>query len=104
MSEISKREKQTDWACRILVTIGLLTVIAGYIVYLQTKYQLQSPLIPPGTAYEIVEPYIKASLVSSGLFLAGLWFYSFKRKIIAIIFFSLSILGNQLFLILFFKT
>lgn len=103
MTEISKKEKQIEWACRVLITLEVFVIIAGYIAYFQTKYQLVSPLIPHSILYEITDTYMKASLIASAGFLAGLWFYSFKKKTIALILFILSVLSYEIFLLLFRK-
>lgn len=103
MPEISKREKQIEWACRILLSVNVFVIVAGYIAYFQTKYQLLSPLIPRSILYEITDAYMKASLVSGCMFLIGIWLYSFKRRIASIIIFSLSALSYELLLTIFRK-
>lgn len=100
MPEISKKKKQLEWACRILMTVDVLVIAAGYVTFLQAQRQLMTPLIPESTIYEIIinsgNFIMKMSLVSAGLFITGLWFYSFNKKIIAIIFFSLIIIILQI--------
>jgi hypothetical protein len=92
MTEITKKEKQLDWACRILMTIDLLLVVSGYLSWYQTKQQLVSPLIPRSTIAEVWldngDLLAKASMISAVLFLPGLWLYSFKKKIPALVFFA----------------
>ena len=97
MPEISKREKRLDWICRILLSINLYVVIAGYITYFQTSYQLVSPLIPQSTVYKITDSYMKSSLAVSIFFLVGIWLYSFNKKIAAIISFALGVLSYDIF-------
>lgn len=105
MAEISKREKQLDWACRILITVDIFVIVAGYFDFFQTQRQLVTPLIPRDTVYKILiltnNSIMKASLFSAGLFLAGLWLYSFKKKIPAIILFVLAALSFKLLPVLF---
>jgi hypothetical protein len=102
MAEISKREKQIAWVCRILMTVDVLVIAAGYISFFQAQRQLMSPLIPKSTVYQILDDSytMKMSLISAGLFIIGLWFYSFNKKIIAIAFFSIIIILSQILLIL----
>jgi hypothetical protein len=96
MAETSKGGKQLEWACRILMTADIIVIISGYLIWFQTKRQLVSPLIPRSTVYEIFsdssDSYFKASLVAAAMFITGLWFWSFKKKIAAIIIFSAVIL------------
>lgn len=91
MAEIIKRENQLDWACRILITLDLVVILGGYFSYFQTRYQLVSPLIPQSTIDQIISDNVsiimKASIVAAVIFLAGLWFYSFGKKSIALFLF-----------------
>jgi hypothetical protein len=96
MPEISKREKQLDWVCRILITIDLYITVSGYISYFQTKRQLVSPLIPKSTLYDISEIYMKAGLITGIGLMAGLWLYFFKKRIAAIILLCLAMFSYEL--------
>ena len=102
MAEISKKENQLQWICRILITVNVLLIIGGYISFFQTKSQLVSPLIPRSTIYQIFEDtgsiIMKASIISAVIFLAGLWFYSFNKKKVAIILFAASIICFKILL------
>lgn len=95
MPEILRREKQLEWACRILMTADVFVIVSGYLSWFQTKRQLISPLIPTSTTFQIFSDggdiHFKISMIAALIFLAGLWFYSFKRKITAIILFSAAI-------------
>jgi hypothetical protein len=93
----AKGENQLDWACRILITIDLLLIVSGYIFYLQTKQQLISPLIPKSTVYQIVNDshIFEISLIVAIPYLAGLWFYFYKKRVVAIILFSLALLFSK---------
>jgi hypothetical protein len=97
MTGILRREKQIEWACRILMTVDIIIISAGYVSFFQAKNQLMSPLIPKSTVYQISydsnDTIMKASLISCGLFLIGLWFYSFKKKVVALILFSLAVIA-----------
>jgi len=103
--DLIAREKRIEWICRILMTINVFILIRGYISYFQAKHQLVSPLIPKNIMYQILEDggdiIMKGILGSAVLFLAGLWFYSFRKKIIAVILFSLSIIFYKALLIIF---
>jgi hypothetical protein len=95
MPEKSIRDNQLDWACRLLMSADMIIIISGYLFWFKAKNQLVTPLIPRSTIYEIFSDvgdiYFKISIIASIIFLAGLWFYSFKRKISAIIFFTATI-------------
>jgi hypothetical protein len=103
MTGILRREKQIEWACRILMTVDLLVISAGYISFFQAKNQLMSPLIPKSTISQILydsnDIVMKASLISGGLFLTGLWFYSFKKKVVALILFSLAAIAWKIIIL-----
>lgn len=90
------KERNREWACRILLGIHLYRVVGGMIAYWQTKYQLASPLIPPQTLTQISEPYFKASLIIAAVFLLALWFYFFQRRIVTLTLSALSILSYGL--------
>ncbi|MEO6613516.1 MAG: hypothetical protein ABIT05_16080 [Chitinophagaceae bacterium] len=91
MPEISKKERKLDWTCRILMILDIYIILAGYISYFQAKWQLVSPLIPRDTINQILydtnDVMMRAGIIAGILFLAGLWLYTFNKKIIAIILF-----------------
>jgi len=103
MTENLRKYDLIEWACRILITVNVFVIVMGYISYFQTSYQLISPLIPHDTIHQISDGHMKASLVSSSFFLIGLWLYFFKKKNPAIVFFSLTIVSYQTFLMVFIK-
>jgi hypothetical protein len=104
MPEISKKEKQIDWACRILITVDLLIVLAGYFSFLQAKWQLASPLIPKETINQILsdgtDVIMKASIIAGSIFLPGIWLYTFKRKKLALVLFIVAPIIYKLLLLL----
>jgi len=91
-----KKETYMDWICRALMSFDLFAICAGYISYFQAKRQLVSPLIPRSAMFEVAyqtnELYIRASLITAGLFLTGVWFYSFRKKVIAATLFLVAII------------
>jgi len=95
MTEMSKRERSLEWACRLLMTADVIVIISGYLSWFQAKRQLVTPLIPRSTIYEIFsdggDTHFKISILASLIFLSGLWLYSFKKKVPAIILFSATI-------------
>jgi len=97
----TKKEKRIDWICRILITLQLILVIRGYIVFLQTKYQLVSPLIPQSIVYEISYPYLIASLIASGFMLITLWLYFLHKRIAAICVGGISLLSAEMWVLMF---
>lgn len=102
MTEMSAKGKIMEWVCRGLFTANLLAAVAGYLIYFQTTYVLASPLIPKETIYEIAIPYMKASLIAGAFLVAGTWSYFFKKKVIAIVMFSIPLALFEV-LILFFR-
>ncbi|MBI3138611.1 MAG: hypothetical protein HYZ15_08515 [Sphingobacteriales bacterium] len=99
MMEINNRKKQLNWVCRILITLDLVVVSAGYLSFFQAKQQLSSSLIPDSTRLQIIsDGYIfHASLLAAVFFLAGLWFYSFHKKRIAIVLFTAALVGFRFY-------
>ena len=95
MSLILKNERKTDWLCRVLMTMNVFAICANYVSTLQTKHQLVSPLIPKSLVAQVIydsyDLHIPASLVCAGLFLTGLWFYSFRKKVSAAVLFLLAL-------------
>ncbi|MEI9807890.1 MAG: hypothetical protein WDO16_08475 [Bacteroidota bacterium] len=103
MPENAGREKQLQWVCRILMTINVLLLCSGYISFFQLKYQLDSPLIPKSTIYRIFadtdKMIMNASIFSGIIFIAGFWFYSFNKKVIAAVLFATCIICFMLLLL-----
>lgn len=103
MAEIIKRENKLDWACRILITLDLVVILGGYFSYFQIRYQLVSPLIPQSTIDQIISDNVciimKASIGAAVIFLAGLWFYTFRKKTIALFLFIIAPICFKLFLL-----
>ena len=95
MQEITKRQNRIEWACRILMTADVFVLLWSYFNYYLVKWQLVSPLIPKSTIYQILfddyDTTMKAVITAGLIFIAGLWFYSFNKKVIALILFSLTI-------------
>src|SRR5262245_20423059 len=92
-----KGENQLEWICRILVTFDFLLILSGYLFYIQTRRQLISPPIPKSLTDQILNDsyVVETCLIAAIPFLAGLWFYFFKKKITAIVFLSLTILISK---------
>ena len=105
MTALSKRENQLEWTCRILMTIDVIVILAGYLSYFQTKQQLISPLIPKSMVYQIMsdsgDVIMKISLISAIPFMTGLWLYSFKRKIAAVVLFGVTAILYKILLLIF---
>jgi hypothetical protein len=97
MAETTKRKLTLEWICRIGITINLYYIVSGYIVYFQTKHQLITPLIPRSTLYDITDHLMKASLIVSVCFLAGLWFYFFRKRVAAIVLLTASPVLYEIF-------
>lgn len=89
MPEISKREKQLEWACRLLMIADVMVILSGYLSYFQAKRQLLSPLIPRDTIariwYDTGDEMMKAGIIAGIIFIPGLLLYSFKKRLPALI-------------------
>jgi hypothetical protein len=79
--------------CRVLFTLNTLMLAATLLMYVQTEYQLNSPLIPRGTIDQIAGPYLKGGLVVAILLIPCLWFYFYRRLIVVIMLQGLSLAG-----------
>jgi hypothetical protein len=75
----------TEWPCRIALTIHFLLITSGYILFFQTSYQLDSPVIPKDTVMLIAKPYLELSLAAAPLFIISLYFYFYRKLQIALI-------------------
>lgn len=97
MTEFNKTGKW-DWICRIFFSLAVISMLRGYISYLQTKQQLVSPLIPSTVTDQIITDshVFEGSLMAGILLLAGFWFFSFNRKKTAALFFGVAIILQQL--------
>jgi len=83
--------------CRILLLIHVIVSLLGYIAFLQTGYQLVSPLIPSSTVFQITRNSIYASLPAGVLLIFSLGFYFYQKRTLVIIISSLAILSYYLF-------
>jgi len=92
----SNIESKFEWGCRIMLTVCFFRVLSGYIVFIQTYYQLVSPLIPNSVTYEISQAYMTASLFAGLVFLIALWFYFFKKRVLSLVTGGLSLLIYEL--------
>jgi hypothetical protein len=101
VTQEQSRSTKLEWACRILLTVVLYRIASGYIVFIQTDYQLVSPLIPKSTIYEIARPFMIASLLSCVVFMAALWFYFYKKRISTVVLAAVCIVGYEAFYMLF---
>ena len=82
-----------EWPCRILLVINCLLVLSGYVAFVQTDYQLVSPLIPASTVFQIAKHSIYASLPAAVLLIAALCFYFAQKRTMVIILSSLAIIS-----------
>ena len=79
--------------CKILILINSILSIIGYVTFIQTQYQLTSPLIPKSIVYEISSTPIIVSLVTAVFLFISLCFYFLNKRMITIILCSISILS-----------
>jgi hypothetical protein len=94
--KIKNNELKFEWGCRIMLTLCILRLLSGYVVFIQTKHQLVSPLIPQSIIYEISAWYIQASLISGVIFMAAIWFYFFNKKIPSLVAAGVCILAYEI--------
>ncbi len=101
MAEKSKAEKQLEWACRILMTLDVIVILAGYLSFFQAKWQLTSPLIPKDLVYRIMDDgadrIMNASIIAGVIFMTGIWFYSFQKRRIAAGLFGMAVIAFSIF-------
>jgi len=71
--------------CRILLIIHCIFTLMGYVVFIQTAYQLVSPLIPASTIVEISKHAVYASFYVGLLLPISLLLYFFQKRIPVII-------------------
>lgn len=71
--------------CRALLITHSVCSLSGYISFIQTDYQLVSPLIPSSTVFQIAKQSIFASFLPTVLLIPSLLFYFFQKRMIVII-------------------
>ena len=82
-----------EWSCRILLVINCLLALSGYVAFIQTDYQLTSPLIPSSLIIQIAKHSVYASLPATVLLIAALCFYFAQKRTMVIILSSLAIIS-----------
>ena len=82
-----------EWPCRILIIINCLLSLSGFVAFVQTDYQLVSPLLPSSTVIEIAKHSIYASLPAAVMLIASLCFYFAQKRTMVIILSSLAIIS-----------
>jgi hypothetical protein len=100
MPEISEKPTWKEWTCRILITLDLYLIAQGYASFFLAKHQLVSPLIPQSLLYDISAIEMKESLATTIGLAIGLWFYFYKKKIAAIVIFSLAMASGEILVLL----
>jgi hypothetical protein len=79
--------------CRVLFTLNTLMLAGSLLIYIQTQYQLVSPLIPRNIIDQIAGPYLQGALPVAILLLPGLWFYFYRKLTVVIVLQALSLLA-----------
>lgn len=79
--------------CRVLFTLNALMLAGSLLIYVQTEYQLDSPLIPRSTIDQIAGPYLRGALVIAVLLIPCLWFYFFRKLTVVMVLQILSLAG-----------
>ena len=93
MPQTNSKPTGVEWACRTILTVHFLLVLTGYVNFIQTKYQLITPIIPKGTIELITTPYWKISLGEGVLFILSLWLYFLRLRIIVLILSSIAVIS-----------
>ena len=93
MPQTNSRDKSVEWACRTILTVHFWLVLAGYVVFMQAKYQLESPIIPKDVIAQISTPFWKISLAEAVLFILSLWLYFLRLRIIVLILSSIAVIS-----------
>ena len=75
----------------------LISILGKYIIFYQTKYQLESPLIPASTILTITEPYLFIGLVSTIVSLVALLLYFYEKYLLIIILVILTIIWQRVY-------
>lgn len=78
--------------CRSLFTLNTLMLASSLLNYVQTEYQLDSPLIPRSIIDEIAGPGLRGALAVALLLIPSLWFYFFRRLAVVIVLQGLSLI------------
>ncbi len=91
MSQVDLKARPIEWACRTVLTVHFLLVLAGYANYIQAKYALTTPVIPRSTIDLISYPFLKLSLSEGIVFIISLWFYFIRFRIVVLSISSISV-------------
>lgn len=97
MPQRTGNEKWLNWSCRILIVLGILLVVSGYLSWYQSKSQLISPLIPKETIDQILEDsqVFEASIAAAVFLLGGVLSYTFNKRIAALVLLGMAVIAHQ---------
>jgi hypothetical protein len=84
-----------------LIVINLLRISTPFITYFQTKYQLDSPLIPKEIVLDIIAPYMMIGFVSLIFTIAAFIFFIYSKFTFTTILCLLNLVFVQLYFIYF---
>jgi hypothetical protein len=82
-----------------LIILNILSAGSGYVIYLQTKYQLVSPLVPNTVILDIVDPYIQLGLISLAVVIASFTLFLYSKYSYAVAICAANLLIQQIYLI-----
>jgi hypothetical protein len=78
----------------ILIVLTQLLILSQFLVYFQTKYNSDNPLLPrEQIIFSVMDIAATKGTIASGLLTIGLVFYFYKKYMITIILNGLAILG-----------
>ena len=89
------RKKNLKTGAKVVLVILLLNVVRHLVSVYQTRYQLQSPLIPESTIWEISKQFIFHAIVSAIASIAGLLLYFFDKYLLVIILVVLILIADR---------
>lgn len=84
------------WAIALII-INLLRTAFCFVSFFQTKYQLDSPLIPQSVILDIVTPYMVTGLGLIFLTIAAFGFFVYSKYMFSIIICVLSLVLAQFY-------
>ncbi len=99
MDEI--KQKNLNKAAQILLMLLLINIVAQLSVFYQTKFVLDSVIIPEDTSFKVSESHIFNAFACSVGSVAALLCYFFKRPIISCILALIAMAIGQSYFLLF---
>jgi|SRR5688572_14070721 len=90
-----KKQKQLKTGAKISLIVLLIYIAVLLISTYQTSYQLDSPLIPKSTAWEVSKQFIFSAFALALVAIIGLVLYFYNRYTWVIILVLLSLIASR---------